>query len=323
MEVNRFLDMINNSSNISMKIDDILNGNNLIPAITDAMEKRKFNITDSENNVLYTVKLTKPKEKQYYSGLNNYEIKVFDKNKALLFTKKTDSKKWDGWLTWEIEKCCKKSIKFLYSLEKDGRLEAMNNQLELFNQKYIDKTIQNVTHLNIDMIDGTALVNWFCCPVVEEFESKEFKDYYDLVDGLTMLKEKIIDSVSSMGYSIKNKNLNCELTLTPSLVRTYGNQEIYEWCMELTKERITKKIDRMLDDSEEVDYEGILGYGIFKSDWEQLAIERLGGFMKVKTELIMPKAHDKIQNKIEEMYYEKKELEEKIAQYEKLLGDVA
>ncbi len=311
-----------NLNSLSFNIQDVNNWDVVMGVINYSMERRYFNITDADNHLLYHVKLCKPKEKQSRTGLDNYQIMVFDKRNNCLFTQKTYSKKWEPSLTHDILRCCQTSIKFLYDLETSGKLEQMETDFNALLKECVQDTMYYITHIVPDEIaDDNCIDEWFCVPdeYLEQDNTKELGLYYKIMDGEKILKERTLSMLKTVGIN----QTSCEnsIKITPAMARMQANPfPVFEKCMANTIEQIKSKIAD-IDISTNLDR--LVSGKLFTSDWEFLAIERLGGFEKVKSDMILPAVKSNIQQIVDNLYANMHDIEQQITKYENFLNNAA
>lgn len=312
------------SKNVSFCIQDI--GKNMVAVnnvIVSSMERRRFTITDTDNSVLYLVKLVKPKEKQSQGGLDNYVINVYDKNNVLLFTQETNSKKWDLWINKDIERCCCDSIKFLYDLDSSGKLDTMQMNFEKLIDAYAELSINTLKHIHVDNItESNRVLNWFVSPndELQKEEMKELGKYYNIMGGDRILRERTKSKLSIFGYNTCGIDYEIKngMYITPCMARMQCTPSlVYEKCIANTIERIKTRIQNV---SVSKRADSLMSMTLFNGDWEQLAIERLGGYEKVKIDMILPQVRTAVQAEIDNLYAQAAEIENKISEYKTFLN---
>lgn len=257
--------------------------------IKKSMERKRFVVKDENDTIICLVRFVKDEKPMV--GLPNYEIAVFNRTYNLMFTRQTDSKKWDTFLESDAKGVVEDIVR-LYELKASGRIEAINEQYKALVAKSISDSLDWVKSIGESDIDASLeLKEWYIAPTGKDFTDENVKWYYNLYGGEDHIKNAVSKELTKMGFTFRSDyighvKMKDYLCLTTSGVMDNMSEAVYDCCIDKQMASIQETINTLgsIDDLNE------LTDIVFKQDWGRLAVERLGGKKRVVSELVKPRA---------------------------------
>ena len=289
----------------TLAIKDIEDSKVVGSVIAASMERRRFVIKDEKDSELCLVRFVK----QEKSGdcLPNYEIRVYNKDYKVMFTKETISKKWDSNLE-SYAKDMVADIAHLHKLVSLKKQEDIQRQFEALVLKCVADSVDKVKKATESDIDSSlSMEDWYCTPSESDLADSDLKWYYEVYKGEDKIKEGVKMKLAPFGFKVADS-----LQFTPNGVMEFLGDAMYDCCIDKAMGAIFEQIDSL----DSIDSVNDLTDSYFKQDWGRLAIERMGGKTKVINELIKPKVKDIAESEIQSIKGEISELEKQIAEYQ-------
>ena len=299
----------------SLAIKDIKDYSIVNETIEKSMDKRRFVVKDDNGAIVCLVRFVK--QEKPVVGLPSYEIVVYNKDYEQMFTKQTDSKKWD----WSLKHAAHdvvNDVSHLYELQTSGLIADINNHYKEIVAKSINDSLDWVKSLSETDIDSSLEIKeWYMAPSEKDFTDNDVKWYYELYGGVNQIKKAVSKTLVEKGFKFRadttwrdyTLQVSEILMLTPVGVMNNMSESVYDCCIDKAIDSIKAHISS-LETIDDLDH---LVDTDFKQDWGRLAIERLGGKRRVVSELVKPKVREIAEKEIQSINEIIADLESEIA----------
>lgn len=298
-----------------------LNNKTVVDSVfEEAMTRKRFVVKDNNDCNFCLVRVEKPEKSTDY-GLSFYEIRVYNKDCKLMFSRKTGAKKWDKYLQQGIDRVVS-DIARLDKLVSSGKIDEFNTLYKSIINECISKSLDRIKEIKEadikDFMTSLVVRDWYSLPSEDDLSDSDFKWFFDLYEGEEKIEKVVREKLTEMGFVVSGN-----LILTPCGVMDNLGDNLYDYCLDKTIDSVRKQIASITN----VDTLDILTDSFFKTDWVRLALERLGGKNKVINDLVKPRVKEiaekeiqSIQEKIDELEKEIADNQASIEKYQKYLS---
>ena len=293
----------------TLQITDIEKGGTtaVVDTIKASMERKRFVIVNDQAEALYLIRLVKDDKQAHEKALPNYVVKVFDCDYKLLFVSKSKSKKWDEPLTKQVL-LITNQVAMYDKVLRNGTLPQVKDAVSVAIEKSVNDSIEKVKKLtpsSLDRMSFDMISHWYSTPQWGADKKSEW--YYKLIGGEITIKRKVMQTLQEIGFAFDYDTLR----LTPTGVLDACNDTVYDTCIDYAVADLKTKIDGITS-IQDWDKD----FSVYsKKPWVRLAIERLGGLKKVKTDLVKPKVASLVQAAIDLANENIEKAEQDIAQW--------
>lgn len=298
-----------------------LNNKTVVDSVFEsAITRKRFVVRDESDCNYCLVRVEKP-VKSTRDRMTFYEIRVYNKDYKLMFSRQTNAKKWDNYLQAGIDRVISDIARLdkLVSLDKiDGYKMRYKSVISECVSKSLDR-LKEVKETDITDFNTLLVVrDWCSLPSEDDLSDSDFKWFFDLYEGEEKIEKAVREKLTEMGFVVSGY-----LSLTPCGVMDYLGDKLYDYCIDKTIDSVRKRIDSLSS----VDSLDSLTDSFFKTDWVRLALERLGGKNRVINELVKPRVKEiaeeeiqAIQKRIEYLESEIADNQASIEKYQKYLS---